>query len=170
MSLRRGSSAPTAEGPDPHMGPRPPRVQYTAGRGPGAPRVQQARARVFRWKTGPPPHSMRVVEACSAAVARGVTFARSYCIPRITEVHSAVACAAAAQSPSAALNGYDCTTPFHHTAYAASYMAVQLRCRQRRKLHPGVVSTRQGMDMQDGGSSRTEQVNPGMRSPSPAMP
>ena len=31
--------------------------------------------------------------------------------------------AASAQSPSAALNGYDGTSPFHHTAYAASYTA-----------------------------------------------
>ena len=38
-------------------------------------------------------------------------------------VHSAAACAASAQSPSAALNGYDGTTLFHHTAYAASYTA-----------------------------------------------
>src|SRR6185503_658965 len=37
------------------------------------------------------------------------------------EVHSAAACAASAQSPSAALNGYDGTALFHHTAYAASY-------------------------------------------------
>src|SRR6185503_11649771 len=30
---------------------------------------------------------------------------------------------ASAQSLSAALNGYDGTAPFHHTAYTASYMA-----------------------------------------------
>ena len=59
-----------------------------------------------------PPHSMRVVEACSAAAARGVAFVRPHCRPHITEVHSA-----------AALNGYDGTAPFHHTAYAASYTA-----------------------------------------------
>ena len=46
-----------------------------------------------------------------------------HCRPHITEVHSAAACAASAQSPSAALNGYDGTAPFHHTAYAASYTA-----------------------------------------------
>ena len=34
-----------------------------------------------------------------------------------------IPCAASAQSPFAALNGYDGTAPFHHTAYAASYMA-----------------------------------------------
>ena len=63
---------------------------------------------------------MRVVEACSAAAARGTAFVRPHCRPHITEVHSA---AASVQSPSAALKGYDGTTPFHHTAYAASYMA-----------------------------------------------
>ena len=70
-----------------------------------------------------PPHSMRVIEACSAAAARGADFVSPHCRPRITEVHSATACAASAQSPSAALNGYDGTSPFHHTAYAASYTA-----------------------------------------------
>jgi len=63
---------------------------------------------------------MRVVEACSAAEARGAAFVRLHCGPHITEVHSA---AASALSPSAALNGYDGTAPFHHTAYAASYTA-----------------------------------------------
>ena len=70
-----------------------------------------------------PPHSMRVVEACSAAAARGTVFVWPRCRPHITELHSAAACAASAQSPSAALNGYDGTAPFHHTAYAASYTA-----------------------------------------------
>ena len=65
-----------------------------------------------------PPHSMQVVEACSATAARGAAFIRPHCRPHITEVHSA---AASAQSPSAALNGYDDTALFHHTAYAASY-------------------------------------------------
>ena len=69
------------------------------------------------------PHSMRVVEACTTAAARGAAFVRSHCRPRITEVHSASACAASAQSPSAALIGYDGTALFHHTAYAASYTA-----------------------------------------------
>ena len=66
---------------------------------------------------------MRVVEACSAAAARGAAFVRPHCGPHITDVHSAATCAASAQSPSAALNGYDGTAPFHHTAYAASYTA-----------------------------------------------
>ena len=70
-----------------------------------------------------PPHSMWVVEACSAAAARGTAFVRPHCRPRVTEVHSAAACAAPAQSPSAALIGYDGTALFHHAAYAASYAA-----------------------------------------------
>ena len=70
-----------------------------------------------------PPHSMRVVEACSASAALGAAFVRPHCRPHITEVHSAAACAASTQSPSAALNGYDGTSPFYHTAYAASYTA-----------------------------------------------
>ena len=66
---------------------------------------------------------MRVVEACSAAAACGAAFVRPHCRPHITEVHSATTCAASAQSPSAALNGYGGTTLFHHTTYAASYTA-----------------------------------------------
>src|SRR6185503_19211675 len=66
---------------------------------------------------------MRVVEACSAAMARGAGFVRPHCRSHITEVHSAAACAASAQSPSATLNGHDGMAPFHHTAYAASYTA-----------------------------------------------
>ena len=73
----------------------------------------------------------------------GAAFVRPHCRPHIIEVHSTAACAASAQSPSAALNGYDGTAFFHHVAYTASYTTVQLRCRQRRKLHPDDVSTRQ---------------------------
>ena len=68
-------------------------------------------------------HSMLVVEACSAAAARGAAFVRPHCRPHITEVHSAAACAASVQSLSVSLNGYDGTAPFHHTAYAVSYTA-----------------------------------------------
>ena len=64
---------------------------------------------------------MLVVEACSATTARGAASARPHCAPRINKVHSAAACAAPAQSPSAALIGYDGTALFHHAAYAASY-------------------------------------------------
>ena len=149
MSLRKGSSEPTAEGSDPPIGVRglprpsgpPTRIEpiYRRG-GLEPPRVPGARAR----RVALPPHSMRVVEACSAAAARGAAFVSPHCRPRITEVHSAAACNASAQSPSAALIGYDGTALFHHVAYAASYTAVQLHCRQRRTLHPGTVSTRQG--------------------------
>ena len=86
---------------------------------------------------------------CTAA--RGAAFARPHYAPRITKVHIA---AARTQSPSTAFIGYDSTTLFHHVVYAASYTVVQLRCRQRRTLHPGAVSTRQGIDMLDGGFPR----------------
>ena len=43
-----------------------------------------------------PLHSMRLVEACSAAAARGAAFVRPHRRPHITEVHSAAACAASA--------------------------------------------------------------------------
>ena len=71
---------------------------------------------------------MRMVEACSVAAARRAISARSHCAPHISKVHSAAACAAdglaaPAQSPSAALNGYDGTALFHYAAYAASYTA-----------------------------------------------
>ena len=66
---------------------------------------------------------MREVEACSAAAARGAEFVSTHYRPRITEVHSAAACAELAQSPSAALIGYDGTALFHHASYAASYTA-----------------------------------------------
>ena len=86
--------------------------------GPGPPHVPLRRRRGRESSAGRlahPPHSMQVVEACSAAAAREAAFVRPHCRPHITEVHSAATCAA--------LNGYDGTTPFHHTAYAASYTA-----------------------------------------------
>ena len=66
---------------------------------------------------------MQLDKACSADAARETAFVRPHCAPRITKVHSAAACAAPAQSPSAALNGYDGAALFHHAAYAASYTA-----------------------------------------------
>src|SRR6185312_7906732 len=80
-------------------------------------------ARVFRRETRPPTAFNAVDKACSAAAVRETAFVRSRCAPRITKEHSAAACAAPAQSPPAALNGYDSTTLFHHAAYAASYTA-----------------------------------------------
>ena len=144
MSLRRGSSAPTVEGSDPPYGsgtsPRPSgpptRVEpiYRRGgvRGRHVSRRRRRGSESSAGRLAHPPHSMRVVEACSAAAARGATFVRPHCRPHITEVHSAAACAASAQSPSAALNGYDGTAPFHHTAYAASYTA----CSATRQATP----------------------------------
>ena len=86
-------------------------------------------------------------EACSVAAARGTTFVRPHCAPRITKVHSAAACAALAQSPSAALNGYDGTSLFHHAAYAASYTAHLSHV----AATPGIVPTRQHQDMMSEG-------------------
>ena len=98
-----------------------------------------------------PPHSMRVVEACSAAAARGAAFVRPHCRPHITEVHSAAACAASAQGPSAALNGYDGTALFHHAAYAASYTARSAMWQATPLATFGVVPTRQRLGMLNGG-------------------
>ena len=74
----------------------------------------------------------------------GAAFVRSHYRPRITEVHSAADCAASVLSPSAALNGYDGTTPFHHTAYAASYTARSATLQATPQATPGAISTRQG--------------------------
>ena len=133
--MRKGSSAPTAKASD------PPRGSGTSSRPPGPPtriepiyrrggvrghHVSRRRGHGRESSAGRlahPPHSMRVVEACSAAAARGAAFVRPHCRPHITKVHNAAACAASAQSLSTALNGYDDTTPFHHTACAASYTA-----------------------------------------------
>ena len=101
-----------------------------------------------------PLHSMRVVEACSAAAARGAAFVRPHCGPRITKVHSATACAAPTQSPSAALIGYDGTILLHHAVYAASYTARSAILQATPQATPGAVSTRQHLDMLDGGFTR----------------
>ena len=109
MSLRRGSSAPI----------------YRRGgvRGRHVSRRHRHGRESSAGRLAHPLHLMRVVEACSVAAARGAAFVRPHCKPHIIEVHSAAACAASVQSPSAALNGYDGTATFHHTAYAASYTA-----------------------------------------------
>ena len=97
-----------------------------------------------------PPHSMRVVEACSAAAARGAAFVRPHCGPRITKVHSAAVCAALAQSPSAALIGYDGTSLFHHAGYAARYAARSATWQATPLATPGAAPTRQRLDMKNG--------------------
>ena len=94
---------------------------------------------------------MQMVEACSAAVARGTAFVRPNCAPRITKVHSVAACAAPAQSPSAALNGYDGTALFHHATYAASYTARSATWQATPLATSGTVPTRQRLDMLNGG-------------------
>ena len=89
-------------------------------------------------------HSMLVVEACSATTARGAAFVRPQCASRITKIHSA---AAPAQSPFAALIGYDGTALFHHASYAASYIARSATWQATPLATPGAVSTRQRLDM-----------------------
>ena len=91
---------------------------------------------------------MRVVEACFAAAAHGAAFVRSHWRRRITEVHSAAACAASAQSPS---DGYDGTAFLHHVAYAASYIARPATWQATPLATPGAVSTRQRLDKLNGG-------------------
>jgi hypothetical protein len=98
-----------------------------------------------------PPHSMLVVRACSAAAARAAAFVRPHCGPRITKVHSAAACAAPAQNPSAALIGYDGTALFHHAGYAASYAARSDTWQATPLATPGAAPTRQRLDMWNGG-------------------
>ena len=94
---------------------------------------------------------MRVVEACSAAAVRGAAFVRPHCRLRFTKVHSAAACAAAVQSPSAALIGYDGTMLFHHAAYTASYTTRSATWQATPLATPGTAPTRQRLDMQNGG-------------------
>ena len=170
----RGLGPPYGSGTSPRPSGPPTRVELIYRRGGVRGRHVSRRRRRGRESSARrlahQPHSMRVVEACSAAAARGAAFVRPHCRPHITEVHSAVACAASAQSPSAALNGYDDTTPFHHTAYAASYTARSATRQATPQATPGAVSTRQGMAMPDGRFPRAKQENPGIRSPSPATP
>ena len=123
----RGHGPPYGSGTSPRPSGPPTRVEPTYRRdGVRGRHMSRRRRRGRESSTGRlahSPHSMRVVEVCSAAAAREAAFVRSHYRPRITEVHNAAACAASAQSPSAALIGYDGTTLFHHTAYAASYTA-----------------------------------------------
>ena len=163
MSLRKGSSELTAEASDPpHRGPGPPAsvrtshaVEPTYRRGVRTRHVSRRHGRGLvrapsAGRLAHPPHSMRWVEACSATAARGAAFARPHCAPRITKVHSVAACAALAQSPPAALIGYDGTTLFHHAAYAASYTACSATWQVTPLATPGAVSTRQRLDMLNG--------------------
>ena len=108
---------------------------------------------------------MLVVEACFATTAREAVFVRPHCVSRITEIHSA---AAPAQSPSAALIGYDGTAFFHHAAYAASYTARSATWQATPLATPGAVPTRQRLDMLNGGLQEQAKIS-GERSPLPAM-
>ena len=109
---------------------------------------------------------MRVVEACSAAAARRAAFVRPHCVLRITKIHSA---AAPAQSPSAALIGYDGTALFHHATYAASYTARSATWQATPLATPGAVPTRQLLDMLNGGLQEQAKIS-GERSSLPTMP
>jgi len=112
------------------------------------------------------PHSMLVVEACSATTARGAAFVRPHCASRITKIHSA---AAPAQSPFAALIGYDNTALFHHATYAASYTTRSAAWQATQLATPGAVPTRQRLDMLNGGLQEQAKIS-GERSPLHAMP
>ena len=106
-----------------------------------------------------PPHSMRVVETCSATAARGAAFVRPHCRPCFTEVHSAATCAAAVLSPSAALIGYNGTALFHHATYAASYTARSATWQATPLATPGAVPTRQRLDMLNGGLQEQAKIS-----------
>ena len=111
-----------------------------------------------------------VVEACSAAAARRTAFVRPHCRLRFTEVHSAAACAASAQSPSATLNRYDGTALFHHAAYATSYTARSATLQATSQATPWRRFDKTGRGYAGQRNPADRQGNPGMRSPSPATP
>src|SRR6185437_1746232 len=94
---------------------------------------------------------MQLDKACSADAARETAFIRPHCGPRITKVHSAAACAAPMQNPSAALSGYDGTALFHHVGYTASYVARTATWQATPLTTLGAAPTRQRLDMQNGG-------------------
>src|SRR6185369_5941014 len=150
MPTAEGADPPWGSGTSPHPSGPPTRVETIYRRGGVRGRHVSHRRRRGRessaGRLAHPPHSMRVVEACSAAAARGAAFARSHCRPRITEVHSTATCAASARGPSSALIGYDGTALFHHAAYAASYMARSATWQATPQATPGAVSTRQRLD------------------------
>ena len=186
MSQEEGKLQTNSRGPGPPIGVRDlpasvrtshvRRTNIPPSRGPGAPRVPQARRRreSSTGRLAHPPHSMRVVEVCSAAAARGAAFVRPHCRPHITEVHSADRMRRIRADPVCrikwirrhdTLSSYCLRRKLHSPfSYAAGYDKL------RRKLRSGAVSTRQGMTMPDGRFPRAKQGNPGIRSPSPATP
>ena len=90
-------------------------------------------------------------KACSAAAVHETAFVRPRCAPRITKEHSGAACAAPAQSPPAALNGYDSAALFHHAAYAASYTTRLSNVAGSATSYDRPVLTRQRQDRMDEG-------------------
>ena len=128
MPLSKGGSELTAEDLGPHRGSGPPAPGRTPLYRVGVRSRHVARRHGLEREPSAgglarPLHLMLMDKACSAAAERETAFIRHRCAPCITKVHSSAACTAPAQSPSAALNGYDGTALFHHAAYAASYTA-----------------------------------------------
>ena len=146
-----------------------------------------------------PPHSMRVVEAWSAATESWAAFVRPHCRLHITEVHSAATDAAPTQSTGQLLPDSTigrilprCTvrphapharcTPVCRIKWIRRHITLSSYHLRRKlqgpfsyaagyaKLRSSAVSTRQGKAMLVGRFPRTRQENPGIRSPSPAMP
>jgi len=161
MSPRKGSSDPATEIPDLLWGSGtfsrpsgPPTRVELIHLGGGVRRHHVFRGRGRESSTGRlthPPHSMRVVEACSAAAAHRAAFVRPHCGPRITKEHSAAACAAPTQSLSAALIGYDDSVLFHNAAYTASYTTRSTTWRAAPLATSGTVPTRHRLDTLNGG-------------------
>ena len=116
-----------------------------------------------------PLHLMQMDKAYSADAARETAFVRPHCAPRITKVHSAAACAAPTQSPSAALNGYDGTALFHHDRLRRSLHSRSATWQAMPLATSGTVPTRQRLDMMSEGFQEQAR-NPEERSPLPATP
>ena len=112
---------------------------------------------------------MQMDKAYSADAARETAFVRPHCAPRITKAHSAAACAAPTQSPSAALNGCDGTALFHHAAYVASYAARSATWQATPLATSSTIPIRQRLDMMSEGFQEQAR-NPEEISPLPAMP
>ena len=109
----------------PHRGPGPPASERTplTAWGSGAATCPGGAGSCASLPLGArhPPHLMWMVRRALSPRHAGQPLSGLTVHRVLPKVHSAAACAAPAQSPSAALNGYDGTTLFHHAAYAASY-------------------------------------------------
>ena len=111
-----------------------------------------------------------MLQAGSAAAVHETAFVRPRCAPRITKEHSGAACAASAQGPPAALNGYNSTALFHHAAYAASYTTCLSNVAGSATSYDRPVLTRQRQDMMDEGLREQARESKRERSPLPATP